>query len=560
MDKRRLVHPRVLIGLVYLVLLAIGITGLEKPLAAEEEPLPAFEPGQIMVKLRPESRAQADDIAARQGAIVIEDLTAGWYLFAVPNGQEQAALTNLLTDERVVATELNYRIRSFMGLGLRRSALASVPTFRLQPNQLTGSAQPASATNDPQFPAQWNLRRIRLASQYLDESSAWDYTTGSSSIIIAILSTGVDRDHPDLKDKLLPGYDFVNNDGDPNEDGMGLGTMEAGIAAAISNNHLGVAGASWGAKILPVKVLNATTGGNYATVVKGINYAVQQKANVINMSFAGYSSGYQAMQEAINNAVSKGVLPIASVGDKGAEPGQRPPYPAALNGVLGVTATDRHNVRLPASGHGPFVDVAAPGEDIVGTYWEKENRGYALGIGSEFAAPQVSGIAALIYSMNPTLTVTEVARIIKESALDLGPPGPDEDYGYGLVDALAGVMRTPHHLVLNRQFLLFNQIGNRIQPSQYTITNTYTSAPTWVVTTTANWLMASQPTFNVPSTVTISITPGFEQGCDSRSAQAYVTSLMEQAVTRTILLNAVLRFNRPCPVRVYMPWMGRHQR
>ncbi|OGO40187.1 MAG: hypothetical protein A2Z04_08655 [Chloroflexi bacterium RBG_16_57_9] len=562
MDKRRLVYPRswMLVCLTCLVLLAIGVIGLEKPLAAEGEPLPAFEPGQVMVKLRPEGRAQADEVAARHGATVIEDLTSGWYLLAVPNGQEQAAIVDLLRDELVSAAELNYRIISFMGLGLRSSHLESFPTFRLQPDQLTGGAQLASAANDPQFPAQWNLIRIRVASQYLDEPSAWDYTTGGSNIIIAILGTGIDRNHPDLKDKLLPGYDFVNKDDDPSEDGMGFGTMQAGIAAAISNNHLGVAGASWGARILPVKVLDSKTGGNYATVIKGINYAVDQKANIINMSFSGYDSNYQALQEAINYAVSRGALPIASVGEKGAEPELRTPYPAALNGVLGVTATDRNDVRLPSSGHGPFVDVAAPGEDIIGTYCENDYRGYATGYGSEFAAPQVSGVAALIWSMNPTLKATEVARIIKESARDLGPSGPGEDYDYGLVDAMAGVMKTPHYLEVNRPFLHFGQAGNMIQPSQYTITNTYTSAPTWVVTTTADWLMASQPTVNVPSTVTISITPGAEHGCDSRSAQAHVTSLMEQTVTKTITLNAILRYNRPCPVRVYVPWIGYNQR
>ncbi len=558
-DNRKSIYscPWMLVGVACLVLLTIGVIGLAPPLAAEGEPPPAFESGQVLVKLSPSARNQPDVVAARHGASMIADLTAGWYLMGVPTGQEQAAIADFSTDSQVEAAELNYRVLSTLGQDVRPIGLSSFPTLQLVPAAVSGGVRLAGPPNDVQYPLQWNLVRIRVARAHLDDKSAWDYTTGSASIMIAILGTGVDRYHPDLAGKLLDGWDFVNNDDDPSEDSLGLGTMQAGIAAAVTNNQLGIAGVSWGARLLPVKVIGADNVGKYATIVQGIRWAVDHKANIINMSFSGPAPPSLAMQEAMQYAIDKGVLPVASVGDTSAS---GTPIPAALDGVLGVTGTDQQDVRLSSTATGPYVDVAAPGEDIVGTYWVGNVRGYALGLGTEFAAPQVSGVAALILSMNPYLTPLEVTDMIAKTARDLGPAGPDQEYGYGLVDAEAAVRRTPHYLQVNHPSLLFfREVRKSVQPTQHTITNTHSSRLSWTITTTASWLTISRPSANVPSTATIAIAPGYERGCGSRSARVYITSRMEYPVNSPITVDAVQRFNQPCAAVWHLPWVARNQ-
>lgn len=555
MDNRRLIRscPWVLVTTVCLALLALGITWMPQPLGAEGE-LPAFEPGQILVKVRPAVQSAPDAIAARHHATLIADVAPRWYLMAVPVGQEQQAILDFSTDGEIEAAELNYLASSPPESALIRRQLSQMAVLYPLLTPVQRNAQLRASANDAQLSTQWNLFQIRVASLSPDEPSAWDYTVGSKNLIIAILSTGVDYDHPDLAGKLLPGYDFVNNDNDPSEDGYGMGTMEAGIAAAASNNQVGIAGVSWGARILPVKVLNAQGVGTYTNIIRGIFWAVDHGAKILNMSFAGYSPPSAAMQEAINYAIKKRVLPVAAAGNKGNDPVIRTPYPAALEDVLAVTATDQHNSRLTSAGYGPFVDIAAPGEDIYGPYWQSDmGRGYALGLGTEFAAPHVSGVAALIWSMNPTLMPLEVADMIKKTGQDLGPSGPDQYYGYGLVDAETAVRQTPHYLQTNQPFLLFGQAGDSISPSQYTIINDYSSKLSWHITTTADWLVISDPSAGTPSVVTISVAPAATRGCDSLRAQVYVSSQMDYKVNSPIKLDALLRYNRPCSIRLYLP-------
>ena len=208
--------------------------------------------------------------------------------------------------------------------------------------------------NDTYFASdQYGLENIRAPQ-------GWDLSTGSTAITIAILDSGVDLDHPDLASKIVPGYDFVNNDGVPQDDN-GHGTHVAGIAAAVSNNGLGVAGVSWGARIMPVKVLDETGTGSSTDIADAIIWAADQGADVINMSF-GASSPSTTIENALNYAYSNGVTLVAALGNDGRElPYEECGilgcteysfYPAAFEHVIAVGATDSGNTKAGFSNYG----------------------------------------------------------------------------------------------------------------------------------------------------------------------------------------------------------------
>ncbi len=227
----------------------------------------------------------------------------------------------------------------------------------LQSTGLVASAQPdriyyADVTpNDQEYALgqQWSITQIQA-------EQAWDVTTGASNIVIAILDTGVASKHPDLAGKVIGGYDFVNNDSKPDDD-FGHGTMTAGIAAAASNNGQGIVGVSWGAKIMPVKVLDHNGSGSDETVAQGIRWAVDHGANIINASLGGGDTS-PVQDDAIKYAVDHNVLIVAAAGNT---PDGKPHYPAASPGVLAVGATGRSDTVTGFSSFGPYVGVAAPG-------------------------------------------------------------------------------------------------------------------------------------------------------------------------------------------------------
>lgn len=290
-------------------------------------------------------------------------------------------------------------------------------------------ASAASIPNDPLFETyQWNLRQIGAPE-------AWDITTGSASVTIAVLDTGVSQTHPDLSARLLPGFDFVNNDATPDDD-HGNGTHVAGIAAAIGNNGIGVAGIAWQARILPVKVLDSAARGDPALVAQGVIWAVDRGAQIINLGLAG-PTPTPALDAAIDYALGRGVLVVAPVGNNG---GVEPSYPAATSGVLAVGATDRIGRRLPSSNLGDYIGVAAPGELIASTFKPPGGvDGYAVASTTAQAAAHVSGLAALMLSINPALRGAEMRALIEASADDVGEPGRDRETGFGRINVSRAV-------------------------------------------------------------------------------------------------------------------------
>lgn len=301
-------------------------------------------------------------------------------------------------------------------------SLSLRPDVRYAEPNYTVTAQD-TIPNDPGFPLQYALVNIRAPQ-------AWDITTGSSAVTIAIIDSGVDLSHPELASKLLSGYDFVNGDAVPQDDN-GHGTHVAGIAAAASNNGLGMAGVSWGARILPVKVLNALNSGTYANVAAGIVWATDQGAQVINLSLGG-SSASLTLENAINYAASRGVALVAAAGNtSGAVL-----YPARYPSVIAVANTNAANQRVPSSAFGPEIDLAAPG---AGIYSLAIGGGYTTLGGTSMSAPHVSGALALLLSL-PGVSTGQARAWLEASALDIDAPGWDVFTGYGLIQLDAALL------------------------------------------------------------------------------------------------------------------------
>ncbi len=268
--------------------------------------------------------------------------------------------------------------------------------------------------------------------------SAWDSAKGDSDTVIAIIDTGVDMTHPDLVNKIVSsGHDFANDDDDATDD-VWHGTHIAGIAAAETNNSLGIAGVAWNCKILPVKVTDATGDGYYSWIIDGITWATDHGANVINVSLGGDVDD-PFLEEACKYARDKGVVVVAAAGNDGIAAVS---YPAAYDAyVLAVAASDYNDAITDFSSFGPEVDVAAPGVYILGPapqwYVGDGYLPYLFASGTSMAAPHVSGLAALIRSLKPDLSVDDIMKVIRYTADDINKatyPGRDDHAGYGRIN------------------------------------------------------------------------------------------------------------------------------
>jgi thermitase len=244
-------------------------------------------------------------------------------------------------------------------------------------------AEAMGSPDDSWFANQWGMVKIQAPE-------AWDVTTGSSGISIAILDTGVDLDHPDLANNLISNINF--SDSATTDDVYGHGTHVAGIAAAVTNNSIGVAGVGYRCTIMNVKVLSDTGAGAYSWIASGIIWAADNGAEIINLSLGGSSSS-STLEEAINYVWSKGVVVVAAAGNSG---DATPFYPAYYTNCIAVAATDANDARASWSNYGDWVDVAAPGASIYSTL---KDNGYGYKSGTSMASPHVAGLAALVFTM-----------------------------------------------------------------------------------------------------------------------------------------------------------------
>lgn len=335
-------------------------------------------------------------------------------------------------------------------------------------------AAPTLAATDPAFASQWNLKKIKAPE-------AWDITTGSSSIAIAILDEGCDMTHEDITYKL-PGYDAFAADNNPQPNGNDAhGTACAGVAAARMNNGKGGAGVAPGCKVMPIRIAQGIGGGFWSTtdakVADGIRKAVDapRSADVLSNSYGVGASTVvtNAFKYAqTNGRGGKGCPIAAAAGNSDAPPVL---YPAKLassiRGMMAVSATNEWDQRKSktsldgetwwGSSYGPEVDIAAPGvhihsPDIMG------GAGYGAGNyipnfnGTSSATPHVAGLMGLILSVDPDLRSWEVEDIIKLTADDLGPAGRDQQFGFGRINcrrALEAASRLWYSISITPQFL-----------------------------------------------------------------------------------------------------------
>jgi thermitase len=363
-------------------------------------PVSDFSSQQILVKFKPgTSLPEAAEIHRQLGGQVKETIAGiGVQVVRVPKGQAK---------EKAKAYGLNARV------------VYAEPDF---------VAEAIDSPDDPYLGLQWGLTKIEAAQ-------SWEITNGSSSINIAIVDTGVDLDHPDLADKLISNINLTNF-GNP-DDVYGHGTHVAGIAAAITNNGIGVAGLGCTATIMNVKVLDDNGMGAYSWIVSGIIWAADHGAEIINMSLGG-SYASSALEDAINYAWSKGVVIVAAAGNNG---DTTPMYPAYYTNCIAVAATDVNDARASWSNYGDWVDVAAPGASIYSTL---KNNSYGYMSGTSMASPHVAGLAALVFT---TVSDTngdgklndEVRSQIEATCDDIGVSG----VGYGRINAAQAVGSEP---------------------------------------------------------------------------------------------------------------------
>jgi len=308
---------------------------------------------------------------------------------------------------------------------------------------LANSYVPVRYPSDVDYAKQWALEKINAPQ-------AWALSTGPD-IVIAVLDTGVDLDHPDLSSKLVSeGWHFLKDDqGAGADDDHWHGTHVAGIAAASTDNYAGVAGTGWDTKILPVKALDSAGSGSLEDIAKAIDYATSNGAHVINLS-VGIETSQNVdcpwfLQDAIDRAYGAGVVVIAAAGNNG---NSAAIPPANCIHALGVAATERDDTRAIYSSYGSHVNVAAPGGELTsqntcvdGIYSTDRGGWYRYACGTSMATPHVSGLAALVLARYPTYTPEQVASAILDNAVDLGSSGWDQYYGCGRIDAYQSVLQ-----------------------------------------------------------------------------------------------------------------------
>ncbi len=319
--------------------------------------------------------------------------------------------------------------------------------------------------NDPYFSQQWSLNQ--LSDHDIDGSEAWDIETGRSNVTIAIIDMGVDYNHPDLKNNIwvneneipnngidddengfiddVNGWDFYTNTNNPIDLG-GHGTLCAGIASSVTNNNIGIAGVSWNSKIMPLKVHSLPI-STIEQEARAIIYAADNGADIISMSFGGFYDS-KVLRDAVNYAYSKGVFLVAAAGNNNHN---NKFYPAAFDNVFSVAATDENDKKADFSNYGSWIDVAAPGVNILSLRANNTSLGniiddkYTFVNGTSFAGPHVAGLVALLLSKNNSLNQNMIKTMLCNTADKINT---DKYIGTGRINAYKALSSDPVEAVL----------------------------------------------------------------------------------------------------------------
>ncbi|MEA3282137.1 MAG: S8 family serine peptidase [Euryarchaeota archaeon] len=405
-------------GIIALILIGIMLLMIPGNVSAEIDPDKLPSPVSKEV-------SQRQVIIGFEGGVGVDSLQARRVqqeLIKTYGGKEVGRNTKL--NYVLVEVDKGKKVREFIreitttkGGGVRYAEPDHIVTILLTPN-------------DPLYASQWGPSTIKA-------DRAWDAQQGSSGIKIAIVDTGIDYNHEDLGNYVSGGYDWVNEDSDPTDD-HGHGTHCAGIATAVSDNNIGIAGIAQ-VSVMAEKVLNSAGRGYTSDVADGIMHAADEGADVISLSL-GSSSSSQTMGDACQYAWDAGCIIVAAAGNSNSSI----IYPAAYDTVIAVGALNWNSERCdsvdwrPGRGscYGPELELMAPGNDIRSTVPSFDNAtGYEEKSGTSMAAPHVAGVAALVWSNCSAFTNADVREHLNYTADDLGDPGLDQYYGWGRVDA-----------------------------------------------------------------------------------------------------------------------------
>ncbi len=327
------------------------------------------------------------------------------------------------TDEYIVSLPANETENSYAArLMASGDYQYAVPNWICHPTQ--------TIPNDGGYWQQWHHPRVQ-------SSLAWDITTGDPSLIIAIVDGGVELDHPDLADALVPGYNaddrIAQEDGGQVHDVDGHGTFVAGLAGAIGNNGTHVVGMGWSFSIMPVRYYNSPGGGYLHNILAGARWAVDNGAKCVNVSQTGVE--YDTVQTTGEYIKSQGGLLFWAAGND-----NRDLSWFDWQDVIVVGGTDRADAKTWCSAYGLAVDLYAPGIDIISTYVD---GGLGLsGCGTSAATPMAAGVAALVWTANPSLSPEQVEQRLYAGCLDLGEPGNDTIWGWGRLHSYGAVLAT----------------------------------------------------------------------------------------------------------------------
>jgi thermitase len=484
---------------------------------------PPYAPGQLLVKFKPgvsaEILGQAMPGISAQAIAAPELAKLGVNVLKVPDSQLTATLAALRQNPLVEYAEPDYLVQ----------AADVIP-------------------NDPDWIDQWGPADIQAPQ-------AWAITTGTISVTIAVIDTGVDLMHPDLASQI----DLVNSKSflsyaPTAQDDYGHGTHVAGIAAAIGNNGVGIAGMAWGVRIMALKVLDYNGSGYESDVASAINYAADHGAQVINLSLGGSTSD-TTLSDAVNYAYGKGVTIVAAAGNGNTS---QPFYPAAYPHVIAVASVDSNNQRSYFSNFGSDIALAAPGRSIYSTMWPGNNliadpgcpgTSYCYLSGTSMATPHVAGVAALLAGMSPFNTPDKILAAMENTALDLGSPGWDQYYGYGLVQAGSALQYRILQISPATAFT-FTPAGSAITYS-LTVTNAAIISDSFTVTVSAGapftntvspaLISALAPNASAPVTVTVTSPPGAARGSED-IAQVTVTSMVSPTLQASATLTTAVPY------------------
>jgi subtilisin family serine protease len=324
---------------------------------------------------------------------------------------------------------------------LSRAYLAQAGVEFAQPDWI-GEGGGTVVPNSTWYPEQWHHRNIGqsggTAGADLESEEGWVLSTGSAATVVAVLDSGIDSDHPEFAGRLLAGWDYMNNDSDP-EDDHGHGTAVTALLAANADNAFGVAGVDWQCKILPVKVLDQFNAGSTTALINGLGFATTQAADVISMSLINYPC-FGALGTALNDARSAGAILVACAGNGGIGDADLS-CPGASTHTISIGATDHDDWRAWYSGTGAALEFVAPGDNVVTAAFDTPDDTYWVFNGCSSATPVAAGIVSILRGLaagtGAQLRTPRMRTILRAAAEDLvGNPAEDtagrDDYmGWG---------------------------------------------------------------------------------------------------------------------------------